>query len=267
MRFHWMNRGDVSSVSGIKDLSSHIDKYGYHSILFVYHSKMPDNFIKVVRAVSNEEQVKYMIAIRTYAISPEYLSMICKSFYEMFGDRLMLNVVSGDIHDDETSVNDIVMFKEKLSTPDDRLVYTKEWMDKFISMFPDGNYPEIVMGGHSDFTREMANRYDATHLSMLDMHIKHLDKENPIINNKQMVSISVLARETYEEAEEFMGLLENTSAKQWTIYGSKKEIEDKINYIKSLGVTDIIISGNTNDQHHDYIHDIIKEMTEVQNGI
>jgi hypothetical protein len=258
-----MNRGDISSVEGIQELSSSIDQHGYHSILFVYHSKMPDNLIKVVRSISDKQKIKYMIAIRTYAISPEYLSMICKSFNDMFGDRLMLNIVSGDIHDEETSVNDIVMFKEKLSTPDDRLIYTKEWMDKFISMFPGGKTPEIVMGGHSDFTREMSNQYDATHLSMLDMHIKHLNKDKHIINNKQMVSVSIVARETYDEAELFMSQAENKSSKQWTIYGSKKEIVDKINEIKSLGVTDIIISASPNDQKQIYIHDIIKEMMEA----
>lgn len=267
MRFHWMNRGDISSVPDIQKLSSTIDKYGYHSILFVYHSKMPDNLIKVVRSVSDQEQIKYMLAIRTYAISPEYLSMICKSFYDMFGDRLMLNIVSGDIHDEETSVNDIVMFKNSLATPEDRLIYTKEWMDKFVSMFPEGRLPEIVMGGHSDFTRIMSNEYNATHLSMLDMHLKHLHKDNHVVNNKQMVSVSIVARDTSQEADSFMNSLENSSAKQWTIYGSKKYIVDKINEIESLGVTDIIISGNSNDKHHEYIHDIIKEMTEVQNGI
>jgi alkanesulfonate monooxygenase len=261
-----MNRGDKSSVEDISALSKEIDQYGYHSILLVYHSKMPDNFIKVARALSKNEKIKYMLAVRTYAISPEYMAMMCKSFDEIANNRLMLNIVSGDIHKDENTIGDLVMISELLDTSEKRLIYTKKWMDKFLNIKDFECKPEIVMSGHSDSTRSMAIEYGATHLSMYDMHKQYVQQEFPIINKKQMISLSFVVRKTQEEADLFFKSLKDNE-KLWTICGNEKTIKDFIEEMAKLGVTDILISGNLNDGQHILVHDIIKQIVEESNGI
>jgi len=261
-----MNRGDKSSVEDISTLSKEIDGYGYYSTLLVYHSRMPDNFIKVARALSKNEKVKYMLAIRTYAISPEYMAMICKSFSEIADNKLMLNIVSGDIHKDENTINDLVMISELLDTPEKRLVYTKQWMDKFLNIKDFDKKPEIVMSGHSDITRSMAVEYNAIHLSMYDMYKKYIQEESAIVNPKQMVSLSFVVRETQEEADIFFSSLKDNE-KLWTIPGNKQTIKNFVKELDLLGITDILISGHVDDGQQVLIHDIIKEILEEKNGI
>ena len=266
MKFHWMIRGEKSDLKFLSSFSTEINSFGYYSMLLTYHSTLPDNFIKSARALSEKEKIKYMLAIRTYAISPEFMSMICKSFNEISKDRLMLNIVSGDIHSDENPINDLVMIGDIVDTPEKRLIYTDNWMDKFLKIKNFNNKPEIVMSGHSNITRDMAIKYNATHLSMYDMYKDYMNTENPIINSKQMISLCFVVRKTQEEADLFFESLDR-GKKLWTICGDKEKIKSFIYKLESEGVTDLLISGNPDDDQKILVHNLIKEMIEEQNGI
>jgi hypothetical protein len=261
-----MIRGEKSDIEFLSSFSTEIDSFGYESMLLTYHSTLPDNFTKAARALSKNEKIKYMLAIRTYSISPEYLSMICKSFNEISQNRLMLNIVSGDIHKDENSIEDLVMIKDSVDTPEKRLIYTDKWMDKFLKIKNFNNKPEIVMSGHSDETRLMAIKYNATHLSMYDMYKNYIDKENAIINSKQMISLCFVVRETQEEADIFFKSLDR-GQKLWTICGNKEKIKNFVYELESEGITDLLISSNPNDPKKILIHNVIKEILEEKNGI
>jgi arginine/lysine/ornithine decarboxylase len=76
-----------------------------------------------------------MLAIRSYSISPEYFFMKYKAFEEIDKNRLMFNIVSGDIQKTETSVEDLVISKEHLDTSQKRVEYTKMWMNKLVDIF------------------------------------------------------------------------------------------------------------------------------------
>lgn len=257
MRFHWMERGGDTSIAHLKTVSSIVDEFGYESILLVYHSKIEDNWIKAARALDVNHKFKYMPAIRTYAISPEYCAMICKAFYSISPDRLMLNIVSGDLHKDETSIDDLIWVNEDLDTPEKRLKYTDDWMKKFIDL-SENSVSEIVMGGHSNETKLMADKYDATHLSMLNMHKQSYNDSNFIKNKKQMLSFSLLINESESEIKDMLS--RSLGSDQWTIYGNKNQVKDQINQLKDLGATDLLISPHPEDSNVSSIHYLIKEM-------
>ena len=257
MRFHWMERGGDTSIAHLKTVSSIVDEFGYESILLVYHSKIEDNWIKAARALDVNHKFKYMPAIRTYAISPEYCAMICKAFYSISPDRLMLNIVSGDLHKDETSIDDLIWVNEDLDTPEKRLKYTDDWMKKFIDL-SENSVSEIVMGGHSNETKLMADKYNATHLSMLNMHKQSYSDSNFIKNKKQMLSFSLLINESESEIKDMLS--RSLGSDQWTIYGNKNQVKDQINQLKDLGATDLLISPHPEDSNVSSIHYLIKEM-------
>ena len=257
MKFHWMNRGDISSVHEIKELSKKLEASGYYSVLLTYHSKNKDFLIKSFAAASKDQKLKYMLAVRTYAITPEYMTMICRSYQEEFPDKLILNVVSGDIHSDETSMDDIVWFSKYLDTPEKRLDYTKDWMVKFKNL-SKYYYPEIFMAGHSQETRKIANDFNATHISMLDMYKSYLNLPNRVINKKQMVSLSILIRDSKKEAEDFIQSNAMGNGLGWTLYGTQDEVIGQIKDLSSLGVTDIIIAKINNDEKEGLIHETIR---------
>ena len=262
MKFHWMDRGESDNSSKIKKLAEELEEYGYYSLLLTYHSKQTDLLTKSLLAADNNIKLKFMIAIRTYSISPEYLSMICQSYNKSFTNKIMLNITSGDIHLDETSIEDIPLFKEYFDTPEKRLNYTEEWTKKFIEICSNKYLPELVMAGHSTKTRLMANKFNATHLAMLDMHFKYIKESNIIVNNKQMVSLSIIIRNDIDDAKDFLLKNNTAGAENWTLIGNKEEIKKEILNLNKLGITDILISQCPNDDQIHLVHELIKELSE-----
>lgn len=259
-----MERGANVSISHLKDISNIVDEFGYESMLLVYHSKLDDPWIKAARALDINHKFKYMPAIRTYAISPEYCAMICKAFDLISPNRLMLNIASGDIQSGETSVEDMVFIKDFMDTPQKRLSYTDEWMSKFLSLY-NNTVSEIIMSGHSNETKKMAEKYNATHLSMLNMHLNAFKDELFVKNKKQMVSLSVIINDSEKEVEEM--LASNLGSNQWTIYGSKDSVKKQILELKEFGITDCMIHPNPTDKNVSLIHYMVKEMIGENNGI
>jgi alkanesulfonate monooxygenase SsuD/methylene tetrahydromethanopterin reductase-like flavin-dependent oxidoreductase (luciferase family) len=259
-----MERGWDTSIGHLKTISGIVDEFGYESMLLVYHSKIDDNWIKAARVLDLNHKFKYMPAIRTYSISPEYCAMMCKAFYNISPNRLMLNIVSGDIHKDETSIEDLIWLNNELDTPGKRLKYTDEWISKFLELSNDTVF-EIVMGGHSEITKSMAEKYDATHLSMLNMHKQLYNSPNFIKNKKQMLSLSVIINESEKDIRNM--LLQSQGSDQWTIYGNKDSVKVQLNSLRDLGATDLLISPHPQEKNISSIHYLIKEMIEEQNGI
>jgi alkanesulfonate monooxygenase SsuD/methylene tetrahydromethanopterin reductase-like flavin-dependent oxidoreductase (luciferase family) len=262
-----MTRGNEQSAEYLHDLSGKLESIGYESVLLVYHSKVPDFLTKAVRVMSVNQKLKYMIAIRTYAISPEYMAMICQSINEMAPNKIALNIVSGDIQSTETSIDDLVFAADVLKTTEDRVKYTDVWLSKFLNMDILKSKPPIIMGGHSNQTRQLALKYNATHLSMINRHKEYLNTNNPTINPKQMICFGLVFRENQEEADKFAQDFFSESEKLLFICGTKQHIKDKIKELKLMGITDLLIHDHLQDPQSDSIHDIIKEMIEEQNGI
>ena len=259
-----MERGGDTSISHLKTISGIVDEFGYESILLVYHSKIEDNWIKAARVLDTNHKFKYMPAIRTYAISPEYCAMISKAFHNISPNRLMLNIVSGDLHEEETSVEDIIWFGKDLDTPEKRLKYTDDWILKFNSL-AGNTVSEIVMGGHSNETRIMAEKYNATHLAMLNMHKQSYTDPNFIKNTKQMLSFSIIINDSESDIKNMLS--RSLGSERWTIHGNKDSVKEQIKNLKDLGATDLLVSPHPEDRNVSSIHYLIKEMIREQNGI
>lgn len=259
MKFHYMARSADLSVDELKKISNELDKNGYYSILLTYHSKAHDYLLKTILAANNDINLKFMIAIRTYAISPEYLAMMCASYNDLFPNKIIFNIVSGDIHKGETSVEDLVMFSSQLSTPEQRLPYTEEWLEKFLNISKKWYTPEIFLAGNSEKTRSICNRFNFSHISALNMYLDYIKKDNRVVNKMQTLSFSILIRDTDEEAEEFLKNNHEPGAEDWTIFGSPETIRQRLLDIKNLGITDCLIFKSKNDTQYYRVNNLIKE--------
>jgi alkanesulfonate monooxygenase SsuD/methylene tetrahydromethanopterin reductase-like flavin-dependent oxidoreductase (luciferase family) len=204
-----------------------------------------------------------MPAIRTYAISPEYLSMMYDSFEEIQEDRLMFNIVAGDFKHYEKSLDNLIYISDRLQEYEQRVEYTAAWLEKFFEIRKNKSMPEIVIAGTSDKTLESAEKYGDYSLCMIDKYLENKNKYAKIKN--KMASAQVVIRETQEEANEFvMGMPENYI--RFTLYGTEDHVISSINELAKSGVTDILMRSHPEDKEKDRIHSMIKKIIGEKNA-
>lgn len=260
MRMHWMPSYENYELENLKYMSELVDKYGYYSILLVYNSIDTSLWLKVANIIDKDHKFKYMFAMRTYAMSPEYFVMMYKAFNEIQQNRILFNVVSGNIEDHETSVNHLLHLSKYVDTMEKRLEYTGLWLDKVLSLLDKNEIPEIVMSGTSPQVLEHINLYADYQLLMLN----HFEDDWPRYQHgkRVMVCAAIVLRDTEKEAEEFTNLiaeLQNPEFKKWTIYGNEEDVLKRLKYLKSLGATDILIRFHPNDPERNRIHEFVKK--------
>ena len=86
------------------------------------------------------EKIKYMIAIRPHAISPQYLSMIQNTLDEIAPNRLEINLIAGHIKPNEVDFGGILGGITDKSSVKDRVNYLIEYLDVLNSMKSKPNY-------------------------------------------------------------------------------------------------------------------------------
>lgn len=258
-----MSRFDGSNPKELKILSNVLDYSGYESVLTVYHSKISDYWIKIANIINPEHKLKYMIAVRTYAISPEYCAMMCEAFNEIDKNRLILNIVAGDVHEDESSQDDVVFISDLIKTHEDRVKYTSVWLEKFNKLTILKNKPELVISGTSSGTLDNSSRYGDAHLCMYSSYIDGL--KEMISADRKMVARIVIVRDTKEEAEYIYNMLPESMGKLSCLFGSENDILDSIASMKEDGITDLLISRTELDEEHYRIHSLVKKITGAHN--
>jgi alkanesulfonate monooxygenase SsuD/methylene tetrahydromethanopterin reductase-like flavin-dependent oxidoreductase (luciferase family) len=259
MELHWMSVRDDSDLISLKRLSHTVNEAGYKSILLVYHSLLPDYMIKVARIMDPKHSFKYMFAIRTYAVSPELCAMMMHSFHEIDKDRVMLNVAAGDMKDDEDSVNNMVFISDQMETKDQRVLYTAEWIEKFLKHPMLIKKPDIVISGTSDKTIESSEKYADIHLAMLSTY-----KEGFKVNTKRkMASTIVIIRDTNEEAKAVANQEKNYMMRNSMVYGTEEVVIEKLKKLSLLGITDILVSDSMWDDQLYRLHKMTKSVQGV----
>jgi alkanesulfonate monooxygenase SsuD/methylene tetrahydromethanopterin reductase-like flavin-dependent oxidoreductase (luciferase family) len=246
-----------SNLDGLRDISEVAAACNYHSILLVYHSLANDNWIKCANIINTKHKFKYHLAIRTYSISPEYFVMMYKSFNEIQKNRIMFNIVAGDIHDSESSVDDILLGKEYFDTTQKRVDYTHAWTKKVLSMLDKEDIPEIVMSGISEKTLDSAAFFADYNLCMVDTYL-----DNPEMfsrNKNRMVSAALVIRDTYEDAKRVVDEIDQPHQQRWTIFGTEQQVIERIKYLESIGVTDLMIRTHRNDDQYHLIHELARK--------
>ena len=260
-----MQRLDSDTIESLKEYSEILNNSGYESVLTVYHSTIADNWIKTARVLNKKHKLKYMVAIRTYAISPEYCAMMCKAFYEIQSNRLILNILAGDLQKEENSINNVLEINDLIKTYEDRVLYTKKWMDKFLESDIFKKNPKIkpilILSGSSKQTIENSEKYGDGHLTT---YSKYKYELNGQVNTKiKMVYVDIIIRDTYEEAIEYIPKNINEVQMQSIIAGTELQIIEKFKEMEEEGITDIMICRKQEDKEQDRIHNLIKKLTNI----
>jgi hypothetical protein len=173
-------------------------------------------------------------------------------------DKIILNIVAGDLHRDETSVDDVIAINELIATSQDRVSYTTKWLNKFRSLdLIKDQIPEIVISGTSEKSINNLINYGDYGLAMLDYYM--LEESKFPKNKRWMASTEIKILKDTEDKDEFINS-KDPAALKWITYGSKEEILNKFNNAKNAGVTDLLISCSINDDLEDFFS-LIKEVS------
>lgn len=260
---HWILRDYHPDSINLKELCDEFNNFGYESVLFTVYSRGYDMWTRVANAISEKHTFKYMMAVRPYLFSPQYLAMLVSSFQKLSNDRVILNMVHGTIRDVET-FDGIVDLNFNLLDPDERKRHLLIFLDAFknnIEMSVKFKVPEIIISGQSDQVLEAAKANDANIALWHDMFIANPERILKNNFNKVYISTYILVTETDKEAESIINSLPEERRSAISLYGSKETLKNKIIKLSEMGVTDIIFSqyGPTFDRLP--IHEFLLELT------
>lgn len=106
MKFYYFG-GVLGSEDSIKD-PSNLNRHNFDGVMFTHDIPQGDIFIQTAMDMQPNEKIKYLVAIRPYTISPQYLYMINDSLNKIQPGRVQLNIISGYTKNHENDVKGIV---------------------------------------------------------------------------------------------------------------------------------------------------------------
>jgi hypothetical protein len=253
-----MLSADRTDMKTLKILFDKINECGYYSVLLTYHSNQNDLWAKSIRLIDPKYKFKFQPAIRTYAITPEYFAMMYNTCEEISTGKYMFNIIAGDLwNNKEKTLDDIVWIRDLIDTPEKRLNYTLDWIEKLKQSKKIMNFPEIVMSGITDQTLQNAAAHADYTLPMVSDF-----KDDPkkfMVTKKVMVCAAIVIRDSFEDAERVVDKANPPHQKMWTLYGTEHDILNHIKEIKDMGATDLMIRQLNNDKEIYRIHDFVKK--------
>lgn len=265
VKFHWINNRELL-VDEISELSTILDNYGFESLLLTFTEREADYWIKAARALSIGQKIKYMIALRPYAINPTYALMMATAFDQIDKDRLMLNIIAGinDFEADRFNVNlNVEERKQACSLFLKEMIAANESNWAINIEYKLNKFPDIVISGSSPEMIECTNKYGDISLTTLNNYMLYLKDKDILKNKRSMVRCWILLSDSELDATIEYGKIKDEREKTSTIFGDKKMIRSKIVELKSFGITDILLSCNRNLKNEkdvqSFIGKLIKE--------
>jgi hypothetical protein len=219
-----------TGMSEVKELQ----EYNYSGALFTYNIGQGDFFTQISRNIVVGEKFKYMVAIRPYVISPQYLWMINKSIKNIDSNRLQINLISGWIKPEEKEFGGILGEVHDLSSNVDRSNYLIEYIDLVEKI--SSKTLDYYVSTTNEFVFDAAEKYKS---KMIIPYSKYKRNAYDLENKQIMMSIAPTLRETEEEID----LLnkDKTNSTDDVEYFSYQQFIDFINELKDKNINEIML--------------------------
>lgn len=238
MIFYFFN----SDFDTIKEL----DSAGFDGVLFRYNASGEDYFTKIINNLNLKSNIKYMVAIRPYAISPQYLCMINQSFKKISKNRLQINFISGQVKDNEKKLGGILGQVNEHSSSIDRSNYLIEYIDLLESL--NTEIPDYYVSVTNQFTFKAATKNNS---KMIIPYYQYENKAYDLNNKKTMIAMTPVLRETQEEFYTLSQNKEQSKAQRHNF--TYIEFRELINDLKSKNINEIIFSASNSEETNNII--------------
>lgn len=266
IRFYWMyGNPEGNDKEYLSSLLDDLENAGYYSVMFPYDPFLGDWMLKIAPVTKMEYKIKYLFAIRTYAISPEYMAMMLNQFDEYYPNKAMLNVLAGDKtqmsreQEIDDTLNSALLMDRFFKYPEERIVYTNNWLNKFVNLKILKRKPEIAITGTSDLTLQNVKEYGDYVGCMNYAYINETERYN-LISEKRIVVAPICLVDTEKEYLDMIKRSEEEESfgRHSAIIGTKEIVIKKLRDLSDLGATDIMISKHHSMKDPKPIHDLVK---------
>jgi hypothetical protein len=257
--------GDETSIMS----PSVLNKNNFSGVMFTYDATQGDMFVRTAKDIKLNENIKYLIAIRPYTISPQYLQTIHDSINEIDPDRLQINLIAGYIKDKESHINGIVGDINDSSDPVDRSNYMIKFLDTLNNMAVNKTPLDFYVSTTNSYVFEAVKKYN--HKIILPYHIyvrggwsdvlKDKSKLIPlqIENTEVMLTMTPIIRKTEKELD----LLTNHSIRPAWKKGEIPKIVSDVAYFTHEQFYDFVDTLENRGINHLLINAVPSEEAEI----
>ena len=271
MEFYYF--GGVMGDPGNPKDPSNLNKNHFSGTMFTYDIPEGDMFVKVASTIRKDERIKYLVAIRPYTISPQYLYMINQSMDRIDRGRLQINIIPGYIKDHEAGFGGIVGDVNDESKSVDRSNYTIKFIETLNAMNQEKDFPgyyrdpnhkstlDVYVSTTNSYVFEAAKKYK--HKIILPYHIYARGYWSDVLKDPSltvpleldgvevMLAITPIIRKTEEELD----LLTNYAIRPvWqkgevpkvvldAAYFTHEQFDDFVKTLEKRGINHLLINA------------------------
>lgn len=269
------------------DQISRLENSYFSGVMFTYDSTQGDMFVRVAKDIKLNEKIKYLIAIRPYSISPQYLCMINQSMNEIDSSRLQINLISGYIKEHELDFGGILGSVNDTSSRSERSNYMIDYVNTLNTM--PGNSDKA---NSLDFYVSTTNEYmfNVVKQNNNKIILPYRDYKNgawTIINSNGgqslsdvsfdlsgmnvMLALTPIIRKTQQELDSLTGYAlrpvwkkgEKPAEVTDIGYFTYQEFYEFVDELEKSGINQLLINGWPEDER-EIIINFIKEYSELK---
>lgn len=216
MQIIWFER-TYPVKGGLANRSKELGLNGFDGTMYPYGIFVNDYFTRIARDMDTNSDFKYIIAIRPYVISAQYLNMICSSINEISSNRISINFLTGwpyenekkfggilsDINDNSTNIersNYMINYAKEFKRISKVNFYISTTNEHIFSASTDNNFPMII-----PYSWYKINRFN-----MVDQ--KYMVSVAPVISDSDKILPNNQDAELFTK-EEFFNFLDECKRK------------------------------------------------------
>jgi len=212
--------------------------------LFLYNSNGEDQFTNIAKNIDIlDNDFRYMVAVRPYAISPQYLGMIIRSL-SAITNNIEINLISGWVKKEEKSFNSFVGDTNDESDTITKSNYLINYLEK-IDELKKNNSPifdtilNVYVSTTNEFVFDAALKYDYNIIIPYSLYSKNvLNTENV---NKQNIIVAlgsiILVSKDDPKMSELVELNLNTD----NIVCTEDELMDILRFLNTQKVKGVLL--------------------------
>lgn len=232
-----------------------LHEYNYSGALFTYSIDHGDYFTRIANTIDKEIDFKYMVAIRPYTISPQYLCMINNSMNTISKNRIQVNLISGILQEYEKDFGGVLGETNDLSSAIEKSEYLTDYIETIEKI--KRKIPDYYVTITNEFVFSKASKLGSK------MIIPYEDYKNNLYdldNQKVMIAIAPIIRKTKEELDNknFVSTLKNIG------FFTYEEFDIFLKELKDKGIDEVMICL-WDKKEKKIVNKVVKDYKEKEN--